>query len=41
MMASVPEQDAHVLEPIKGMGCRGTHNNKVLTVVRAWNLPLL
>ena len=27
-MASVPENDAVLLEPLKALGCRGTHSNK-------------
>lgn len=28
VMASVPENDAVLLEPLKALGCRGTHSNK-------------
>jgi hypothetical protein len=29
MMASVPASDAHLLEPLKVLGCKATHSNKV------------
>jgi hypothetical protein len=32
VMASVPESDAILLEPLKALGCRSTHSNKAATV---------